>query len=142
MFVVPVDNESVKYTAFVTPTGHYEFLKAPFGLCNSPAVFVKFVNNIFRDLIAEGVIMVFMDDIVIPAKDEAEAKSRLKRTVERCSEYDLLINWKKCVFFKRSVEYLGNVVENNSIRPSPNKTAAVTKFPQPLTKKHIQRFLV
>lgn len=37
---VDMEEESIKYTAFITPDGHYEFIKAPpFGLCNSPAIF-------------------------------------------------------------------------------------------------------
>lgn len=28
-------NENSKYTSFITPDGQYEFLKVPFGLCNS-----------------------------------------------------------------------------------------------------------
>lgn len=38
-FHVPIDKNSQKYTAFIVPDGHYEFLKVPFGLCNSPSVF-------------------------------------------------------------------------------------------------------
>lgn len=49
-FHVRMDESSRKYTAFIVPDGHYEFLRVPFGLCNSPAVFQRFVNAIFRDL--------------------------------------------------------------------------------------------
>lgn len=38
-FHVPISEDSIKYTAFIVPDGHYEFLKTPFGLCNSPAIF-------------------------------------------------------------------------------------------------------
>lgn len=38
-FHVTLEESSRKYTAFVTPDGQYEFLKVPFGLCNSPSVF-------------------------------------------------------------------------------------------------------
>ncbi|XP_076638825.1 uncharacterized protein LOC143350687 [Colletes latitarsis] len=50
-FHVPVEQNSRKYTAFIVPDGHYEFLKVPFGLCNSPAVFQKYVNAVFKELI-------------------------------------------------------------------------------------------
>jgi len=46
-FYVPISEESRKYTAFIVPDGQYEFLRAPFGLCNSPAVFQRYINAIF-----------------------------------------------------------------------------------------------
>lgn len=59
-FHVPVDESSKKYTAFVIPDGHYEFAKMPFGLCNAPAVFQKFINAVFRDLIRKKIVMVYI----------------------------------------------------------------------------------
>lgn len=48
-FHVPVEINSQKYTAFVTPNGQYEFIKTPFGLCNSPTSFLRFIDGVFRD---------------------------------------------------------------------------------------------
>ncbi|XP_073948349.1 uncharacterized protein [Choristoneura fumiferana] len=48
-FHLTVHEDSVKYTAFVTHNGQYEFLKAPFGLSVCPKVFTRFINAIFRD---------------------------------------------------------------------------------------------
>ena len=36
-----------------------------FGLTNSPATFQMMMNNIFKDLIDEGHITIYMDDILI-----------------------------------------------------------------------------
>jgi hypothetical protein len=36
-----------------------------FGLTNSPATFQTMMNDIFQDLISEGVICVYLDDILI-----------------------------------------------------------------------------
>ncbi|XP_076661125.1 uncharacterized protein LOC143365000, partial [Halictus rubicundus] len=49
-FHVPVAEESRKYTSFVTPDGQYEFVRTPFGLCNSPTSFLRFIDNIFSEL--------------------------------------------------------------------------------------------
>lgn len=47
-FHIPVATEGQKYTVFVTAYGHYEFLRAPFGLCNSPGVSTRLINCVCR----------------------------------------------------------------------------------------------
>lgn len=59
-FHIPVEEESKKYTAFITPNGLYEFNKTPFGFCNSPASFGRFVRDAFVDLANEGVVMHYL----------------------------------------------------------------------------------
>jgi hypothetical protein len=39
-----------------------------FGLTNSPAIFQTMMNELFRELIEEGVVAVYMDDILIFTK--------------------------------------------------------------------------
>lgn len=43
--------DSRKYTAFLKPSGQYEFLRVPFGLYVSPSVFQRFINTIFNNTI-------------------------------------------------------------------------------------------
>ncbi len=81
-FHVPVSKDSRKYTAFVTPFGLYEFLRCPFGICNGPAVFTRFILNVFRDLIAKKYVCAYLDDLVIPAKSIDEAIMKLKAVLK------------------------------------------------------------
>lgn len=74
-----VDEQSRKYTSFVVPNGQYEFMKVQFGLCNSPAVFQRFINSIFWPLLKENIVVVYMDDLIVPAKDEEENIVRLRQ---------------------------------------------------------------
>ncbi|GFX05736.1 retrovirus-related Pol polyprotein from transposon 412 [Trichonephila clavipes] len=73
-FHVPMDPNSTKYTSFVTHEGQYEFLRAPFGLSNSPSVFQRFIYTVFRKLIRDNILIVYMDerDLLIPSQNEAE----------------------------------------------------------------------
>ncbi|GBO99582.1 hypothetical protein EVAR_91285_1 [Eumeta japonica] len=89
IFHVPVDSESTKYTAFVTHGGQYEFCYVPFGISNSPAVFCRFINVIFRDLIRKGMAVVYMDDVIIPSRDEEEGIERLKMVLSVAEENGL-----------------------------------------------------
>jgi len=43
-----------------------------FGMTNSPATFQTMINNIFHDLIVEGIIVVYLDDILIFTRTEEE----------------------------------------------------------------------
>lgn len=68
-FHVTIDERDRKYTSFVTTNGKYEFIKAPFGLCTSGTAFCRLIHEIFRELIDEGIVIIFVDDIIIPACD-------------------------------------------------------------------------
>jgi hypothetical protein len=140
-FHLGVHEDSIKYTSFVTHHGQFEFLKAPFGISICPKVFTRFITVIFRDLIEQRHILVFIDDIIIISDSEAQAVERLKGVLVRASQYGLEINWKKTRLIQRSVEYLGHVIENGTVKPSPDKTNAVIGFPQPTTLKQLHSFI-
>lgn len=140
-FHVPVAGDSRKYTSFVTYNGQYEFMKILFGLCNSPTTFLRFVDEVFRDLSRRGIVLMYMDDLIVPDKDEAEAFDGLRETMATAVEKGLSINWKKCKFLEREVEYLGHVVGGGFIRPSNEKVKAVQKFLKSMCRKDIQSFL-
>ena len=50
---------------FVTNHSLFEPLVMFFGLTNSPATFQALMNSLFADLIAEGKVAVYLDDILI-----------------------------------------------------------------------------
>lgn len=138
---VDVHRDSQKYTSFVTPRGQYEFLKMPFGLCTAPSVFQRFINNIFQDFISKGIILAYLDDLILPMKDESEGLTKLKEVLQRADEFGLEFNWKKCHFMKKKIEYLGYIIEERKIQPSEEKIVAVSKFKIPKDVKALQSFL-
>jgi len=60
--------------AFRTNRGLFEPLVMFFGMTNSPAIFQTMMNNVFRTVIAEGIVVVYLDDILIFTKTEEEHK--------------------------------------------------------------------
>ncbi|CAK1603490.1 unnamed protein product [Parnassius mnemosyne] len=138
---VNVHEESRKFTAFVTPQGQYEFMKMPFGLCTAPSVFQRYVNHVFQDLISDGTVLAYLDDLILPSETEEEGLEKLVKVFQRAEEYGLLFNWKKCHFMKREIEYLGYIIRNNELRPSKEKISAVSRFKTPHNIKSLQSFL-
>ncbi|GFT44970.1 retrovirus-related Pol polyprotein from transposon 297 [Trichonephila clavipes] len=101
----------------------------------------RFINTVFRDLVVQGIVLPYMNDIVILAKNESEAIDKLKKVLQVSSDYGLEINFDKCQFLHRKIEFLGHIIENNKLFPSPSKTKSVVNYPEPKTTKEVQRFL-
>lgn len=137
-FHVPMKAESRKYTSFVTHSGQYEFKVVPFGICNSPAIFCRFINFIFRSL---RFVLTYMDDLIIVASNETEAIERLEIVLNLAASYNLSIKWKKCSFLKTRIDFLGYEIENCTVRPSEAKTKDIHKYREPRNVKEVQRFL-
>ncbi|GFU63799.1 retrovirus-related Pol polyprotein from transposon 17.6 [Trichonephila clavipes] len=140
-FHVDVDEASRKYTAFVTETGQYEFLKVPFGLSISSNYFQRNINYVFRELLRDGTLIIYLDDIIIPATDEKEACKKLARVLETASRYGIELNLKKSQFVQGKINFLGHVTQNGIIQLSAEKTVSVCNFPEPKNAKDVQSFL-
>lgn len=138
---MPVDDASVKYTAVVTSEGQYEFLKTPFGLSVSPTSFLRYIQHVFKDLVQQKVVITYMDDVIIPSVDEATGLQMLREVLRVAEEAGLDINWTKCRFLVRKVEFLRYEVSAGTISPSPNTVASVQMFPEPRSAEDVRRFL-
>jgi hypothetical protein len=83
---------------FHTLSGLYEPTVMFFGLCNSPATFQAFMNEIFADLIREGVVKVYMDDILVYTDTIEEHREVNRRVLQILRENKLYLKPEKCEF--------------------------------------------
>ncbi|KAL0537355.1 hypothetical protein IC582_026333 [Cucumis melo] len=70
------DSDVLKKT-FRSRYGHYEFIVMSFGLTNAPTVFMDLMNRVFREFL-DTFLIVFIDDILIYSKREAEHEEHLR----------------------------------------------------------------
>ena len=84
--------------AFITHKGLFEPMVMFFGLCNSLTTFQQFMNDSFRDMIAERWLVVYMDDLLISSPDHHLDTKCTKQVLQRLKELDLHLKIKKCKF--------------------------------------------
>jgi len=101
--------------AFWTNRGLFEPLVMFFGMTNSPATFQTMMNDIFWDLIAEGIMVVYLDDILIFTRTEEEHAKTIRRVLQVLQEHKLFLRPEKCEFCKKRIEYLGLVISENEV---------------------------
>src|SRR5712675_3514289 len=112
--------------AFITNEGLYEPTVMFFGMTNSPATFQAMMNAIFEDEIREGWLTVYMDDMLIATPDDPMLhKKCVHKILDKLEKHDLYLKPEKCAFTQRCIEFLGVVLENNTIQMDPTKIKGV-----------------
>jgi hypothetical protein len=92
--------------AFRTNRGLFEPLVMYFGLTNSPATFQTMMNKIFQDLITEGVVSMYLNDILIFTNSLEEHRQITCLVLDHMCEHKLYPRLDKCEFEKVRIEYL------------------------------------
>ena len=135
---VPVEANSVKKTAIITPFGLFEFLRMPFGLRNAGQTFQRMMDRVLQGL---DFCFCYLDDVLVASETPEQHVLHLKQTLERLQLHGLVLNGEKCVLGAVEVEYLGHVVSASGIRPLPGNVQAIQDYPRPGTVHHLQSFL-
>ena len=89
----------------------------------------------------EGVVVVYLDDILIYTETIEEHRAVTRRVLEILKRHKLFLKPDKCKFEKTRVEYLGVIISHNSVEIDPVKVAGVADWPTPDGKKDVQPFL-
>ena len=135
---IKLDRPSSMLTTFNTPFGKYRYLRFPMGICSAPDVFHKTLHQFLEEF--DG-ITVYMDDIIVWGSTAEEHDERLTKALERLSKVGLVLNAEKCVFRRPEIEYLGEVVTQDGVKPDPNKIQAITEMPTPRDVLELQHVL-
>ena len=112
-----------------------------FGMCNSPATFQSMMDDIFGDLIDACLVIIYMDDIFLFAKDKKTLKENTKKVLQRLLENDLYLKPKNCEFEKTKIEWLGMIIEEGRISMDAGKLKGIRDWPVPTTVKQVRGFL-
>ena len=112
----------------------------PFGLCNTPATFIRVMNDIFQPFIDEF-FLVYLDDILIFSKSWVEHVCHVKKVLDVLKKEKLFVKLSKCEFRKTSLVYLGHIVGHGQLKNDPSKVETIVNWPKPISVTKVHSFL-
>jgi hypothetical protein len=136
---VPLDEESIPISGFVTPFGHFEWKFMPFGLRNAPATFSRLASKLLKGL--EQFLGAFLDDIIIFSDTWEKHLSHVSEVLSRIRNAGLTLNLAKCEFAKAELDYLGHHIGLGKVQPREKKVEALLQFKQPENRKQLQQLI-
>ena len=83
------------------------------------------MDDIFGDLIDQGIVIIYMDNIFLFAPDEKTLMENTKKVLARLRDNNLYLKPAKCEFNKTKVEYLGLVIEEGKISMDTGKLRGI-----------------
>ncbi|XP_022014650.1 uncharacterized mitochondrial protein AtMg00860-like [Helianthus annuus] len=98
------------------------------------------MNRVYKPMLDNSVI-VFIDDILVYSKSEAEHGCHLREVFETLRRERLYAMFSKCAFWLREVQFLGHVISADGVSVDPSKIEAVSKWKPPKNPSEIRSFL-
>ena len=117
--------------AFTTHVGLFKPVVMFFGMTNSPATFQAMMNEILRDMINEGKVAAFVDDVLVGTESEEGHDEIVEEVLRRLEKNDLYIKPEKCAWKVRKVPFLGVVMGEGKVEIEEEKVEGVLKWPTP-----------
>ena len=137
---IRLDKGVEELTTFRTRYRNFKYRVLPFGLCNGPATFQRYINKILSGLL-DDFCTAYMDDILIYSEDPLEHEAHVAQVLERLKDAGLQVDIKKSEFAVKRTKFLGLIISTEGIEMDPEKTKAVRNWEVPTSLKGLQSFL-
>ncbi|GBG79597.1 hypothetical protein CBR_g29745 [Chara braunii] len=124
-------------TAFRSHFGHYEFTVI---LTNAPATFQRAMNDIFRDIL-EQYVLVYLIDILVYSRTLEEHLIHLRDVLDRLRRHGFYAKLSKRHFAQHKVDFLGHYVFDQGLHMDDTKITAIAEWPIPISAKQLRSFL-
>ena len=84
---------------------------------------------------------IFIDDILCYSKTEEDHIRHLRQICKTLRQHRLYLNPDKCTFCQAEIIYLGNFIGRHGVRPTPERTQTIGKWPEPLNVAELRSFM-
>uniref|UniRef100_A0A1L8DIS4 RNA-directed DNA polymerase n=3 Tax=Nyssomyia neivai TaxID=330878 RepID=A0A1L8DIS4_9DIPT len=125
-------------TTFITHLGVFRYKRLMYGLVDASEIYQSIMVQLLAGCLNA---LVYVDDIIVFGKDEAEHDAALKKVLDTLKEYNVLLNQEKCCFKVKQVTFLGHTISEDGIKPTEGKIEAIQSFRAPQTKEELRSFL-
>ena len=112
----------------------------PFGLVNAPATFQGMINNIFRDMLDQG-MSAFMDDLIMWSDTRLELDDITHEVLRRLRDNRLCIAPDKYEWAQHQIEFLGYMVSGEGVEITDEKVETLKKIEPVNSLKDAQHLL-
>ncbi len=99
------------------------------------------MSDILHSFISHGVIICYMDDILIFTETLAEHHHVTQEVLTTLCQHRLFLKPEKCKFEHQEIDYLGLVISKDHVGMDPVKVQGVMDWPIPTKVKEVQSFL-
>ncbi|QRV73870.1 Retrotransposable element Tf2 protein [Ceratobasidium sp. AG-Ba] len=103
-------------------------------LTNAPAVFQRFMNDIFRNIL-DICVIAYLDDILVLPSNREEHVHHVREVLTHLQKHNLFCNADKCHFAVTTVTDIGLVTTPEGISMAKEKFKAIMEWPAPLLVK-------
>ena len=137
---IKLDPSDYKLTAFEACGKLFEFTKLPFGITNAVAIFQRVMTNFVEKFNIKKTYP-YLEDIIIAGNSEKEHDENLKHFREAAIFANIYLNDAKCEYRVSKIAFLGYLIENNTLKPDPERLRALMEFPIPNSPKKLDRLI-
>lgn len=135
---VRLGEKSKEMTTFMGPDGMYQFRRLNFGVTSAPEAFQQKMEEVLQGI---PNTLVYIDDILVFAKDLESLKKFTELVMKALKASNLTVNFGKCDFNKENLEFLGHKLSAAGFNISEKKVEDVRKFRKPATATELRSFL-
>ena len=102
----------------------------PFGLCNTPVMFQRLMQNCLGELNLTY-CLIYLDDDITFSNNEDDHLHHMRVIFDRFRVEHLKLKPSKCSLFCDEIVFLAQGVMKDGVQPSEEHVKAVTNFPEP-----------
>jgi hypothetical protein len=138
-YTIRLDPRAVEMFTIIFPWGKYSYLRLPMGFAGSADIFQAEMMDLMKAL---EYVRAYIDDLLVITRGTLEDHlDKLREALRRLREAGLKVNAVKSHFCTHEIEYRGNILTREGIKPQPKKVQTILGLNLPNSVEELRHFL-